>query len=313
MARQLRPGQLQTGSLYNISSSYSITASYSLNAGTTIDTSLFVTTASFTQFTSSIQQQVNSLTSATSSYVLGSQTSSMSVLSSSFSTTSSYSLQSISASYAPFVATDTGSLLTTASISNATITFTKGNGTTFPVTVNNVASSSYALSASQSQNATSSSFAVTASHLTGYVSPFPFTGSAIISGSLTVTGSTNFQGTAGSTIFLTNADTLVITGSLLVTGSVNVVGLITGTASFANQALSSSFATTAQTASYYNETDPIFVAKSASFATTGSNTFIGNQIISGSLTIETGKFITGSLLGTASFALTASYIDGGFY
>jgi hypothetical protein len=41
-----------------------------------------------------------------------------------------------------------------------------------------------------------------------------------------------------------------------------------------------------------------------SFATTGSNTFIGNQVISGSLTV-TGS-ITGSLLGTASYAVTSS-------
>ena len=185
--------------------------------------------------------------------------------------------------------------------------------------------------------------ALTASYLSGYVSPFPYTGSAIISGSLTVTGSTNLQGSSGTTIFSSNADSLVITGSLLVTGSVSVVGLITGTASYATQTLSSSFASTAQTASYvlnaisasyasislsssfsttssfartasyYNETDPIFVAKSASFATTSSNTFIGNQIISGSLTMANGQFITGSLLGTSSFSLTASYIDGGFY
>lgn len=33
MARQFRPGQLQTGSLFNISSSYAVTASYALNAG----------------------------------------------------------------------------------------------------------------------------------------------------------------------------------------------------------------------------------------------------------------------------------------
>ena len=31
MARQFRPGQLQTGSLYNISSSYAVTASFALN------------------------------------------------------------------------------------------------------------------------------------------------------------------------------------------------------------------------------------------------------------------------------------------
>jgi hypothetical protein len=35
----------------------------------------------------------------------------------------------------------------------------------------------------------------------------------------------------------------------------------------------------AQSASYYQETDPIFVEKSASLATTGSNTFTGPQII----------------------------------
>jgi hypothetical protein len=40
-----------------------------------------------------------------------------------------------------------------------------------------------------------------------------------------------------------------------------------------------------------------------SFATTGSNTFIGNQIISGSLIVTS---ITGSLLGTASLALQVS-------
>jgi hypothetical protein len=75
---------------------------------------------------------------------------------------------------------------------------------------------------------------------------------------------------------------------------------------------------------------------SATFATTGSNTFIGNQTISGSLDIDTDTIILtgslevsgsislsgslevtediiGNLDGTASFALTASFIDGGFY
>lgn len=33
MARQFRPGQLQTGSLFNISASYAVTASYAENAG----------------------------------------------------------------------------------------------------------------------------------------------------------------------------------------------------------------------------------------------------------------------------------------
>ena len=53
------------------------------------------------------------------------------------------------ASYALNVpAFDTGSLLVTASVSDATLTFTKGDSSTFDVTVNNVESSSYAVSSS---------------------------------------------------------------------------------------------------------------------------------------------------------------------
>lgn len=40
--------------------------------------------------------------------------------------------------------TNTGSLLVTGSVSNATLTFTKGNGTTFPLTINNVANATTA-------------------------------------------------------------------------------------------------------------------------------------------------------------------------
>ena len=50
------------------------------------------------------------------------------------------------------------------------------------------------------------------------------------------------------------------------------IGQLIGTASWATSA------------SNYQEIDPIFVAKSASLATTGSNLFTGNQIISGSFT-----------------------------
>jgi hypothetical protein len=78
------------------------------------------------------------------------------------------------------------------------------------------------------------------------------------------------------------------------------------TASYVLNAVSASYSISsslAETASFYNETDPVFVAKSASLTTTGSNTFIGDQIITGSLDVSFG--ITGSLLGTAT---TASYV-----
>jgi hypothetical protein len=41
-------------------------------------------------------------------------------------------------------------------------------------------------------NATSASYALTASYLEGYISPFPYSGSAVITGSLTVSGSSTF-------------------------------------------------------------------------------------------------------------------------
>jgi hypothetical protein len=70
MARQFKPGQLQTGSLYNISASYALTASYAMNGG------------------------------------------------------------------GGGGSVNTSSLLITASAVDNTITFTKGDGSTFPVTVN---------------------------------------------------------------------------------------------------------------------------------------------------------------------------------
>ena len=78
--------------------------------------------------------------------------------------------------------------------------------------------------------------------------------------------------------------TTISTG-LTVSGSFNVANGITGsllgTASFADNATSASFAQTALSASYA----PSVAIDTGSFATTGSNTFKGNQIISGSLTI----------------------------
>lgn len=82
-------------------------------------------------------------------------------------------------------------------------------------------------------------------------------------------------------------------------------GSLFGTASYATQALSASFASLATTASYI---DPTFISASAaaagfgsggsintsSFATTGSNTFNGNQTITGSLRV-TGSSILPSM------------------
>lgn len=102
---------------------------------------------------------------------------------------------------------------------------------------------------------------------------------------------------------------LVDTGSAIITFPTPESGFAIGsTGGTTGTALSSSysiFSTYADTASYFVETDPVFVARSASLATTGSNVFTGNQTVTGSLIVTNG--ITGSLLGTSSYAVTASY------
>jgi hypothetical protein len=103
--------------------------------------------------------------------------------SASYATSASQATNAISASHAIFAdtagfATDVNALYT-ASVVDATISFLKGGGGTFPITVNNVA------------NAVSASYAITASYALNAAgaAAFPYTGSAIISGSLAVTGS----------------------------------------------------------------------------------------------------------------------------
>jgi hypothetical protein len=119
------PISVPTSSLSVLSSSYAL---QSLSSS-------FSTTSSFSQTASFAPDYV--LTSTTSSmlspYVLTSQTSSMSVASASSATSASYA---ISASHLiGGVTIDTGSLLATASVNLNTITFTKGDGSTFPITV----------------------------------------------------------------------------------------------------------------------------------------------------------------------------------
>jgi len=133
-----------TNSITATSASYAITASHALNGGggATIDTSSFVTTSSFNTFTSSIQTQVNSLTAATSSYILASQTSSM---------------------LNPYVLTSSTASMTVLSSSFA-ISASKSSTSSFAI------SSSYSVTSSYASNTISSSYAVTSSYVLQAVS-----------------------------------------------------------------------------------------------------------------------------------------------
>jgi hypothetical protein len=143
-----------------------------------------------------------------------------------------------------------------------------------------------------------------------------FTGSHAITGSLVVsegiTGS--LLGTASTASFVTLAQT----ASYVTTAQ---TASLAQTASFVANAQTASFVTLAQTASYI---DPTFISASAaasgfsnttdlgSLATTGSNVFVGNQTISGSINFGSGSTIqsTGSTLElTPDFSLgTDQYI-----
>lgn len=118
-----------------------------------------------------------------------------------------------------------------------------------------------------------------------------FTGSHAITGSLVVSGGITgtLLGTASTASFVTLAQT----ASYVTTAQ---------TASFVTLAQTASYVENAQTASYIN---PTFISASAaasgfsntidlgSLATTGSNVFVGNQTISGSINFGSGSTIEG--------------------
>jgi hypothetical protein len=167
--------------------------------------------------------------------------------------TASYVVNSLTASNTP-------NAIITASVSNATITYTKGDGSTFATTVNNVV------------NATSSSFAVSASYAPS-PSPFPFTGNAVISGSLSVSGS------VVGNIVGNNTDTY--------TGSTAVQQIVTLTQAEYNSVSSSALSNT------------LYVISDS----TGSN-ILSNTVITGSLVGNVGSISISS--NTASMNLSTA-------
>jgi len=177
---------------------------------------------------------------------------------------------------------NTSSLLVTASAANNVITFTKGNGSTFNVTVDTG-------SVNLTGYTTTSSFnAFTSSYNTG-----SFTGSFIGDGS-ELTGIVSSKWTGSNPI--SRQSDVEITGSLRVTGG--VTASLFGTASWANNALTASYVQLAQTASY------VLNAVSSSYASTASYVILA-QTASYVETAQTASYVLQAV--SASFATSASW------
>ncbi len=121
-------------------------------------------------------------------------------------------------------------------------------------------------------------------------------------------GATFYDGT-GSLVTLPSADVsgLVTTSSFnAFTSSINNFTSSYNTGSFSGS-FTGSLNGTATTASYYQETDPIFVSKSASLATTGSNIFIGNQTVTGSLFTTGSNTLVGNTILSGTLQIQGEY------
>jgi hypothetical protein len=203
-------------------------------------------------FTGSIQTQVNSLTAATSSYVLMSVTASM--------------LQ-------PYVLnTATSSFITNAQTSSMLQPYVLTSSTSSMLLP-------YVL------NANTSSF-VTNAQTASMLLPYVLT-------SVTASMLEPYVLNASTGSFITSAQT----SSMTVLSS-----SFATTASYISPTFISASAASSGFGSIPIETDPVFTSVSASLATTGSNTFYGNQTIIGNLNV----------FGTASYTYTsASQLDVG--
>jgi len=251
-------------------------------------------------------------------------TSATTATSASYATTASFALNAAGG------AADTGSLLTTASISDATITFTKGDASTFNIVVNNVVnadsasvattadsatSASYATNASTADSATSSSYATTASFALN--APSIDTGSFVkndtdiytstgkVENVITLTqaefNSISASADPNTLYYITDAVSTVTSASYATTASYAFTAVSSSYATTAASSTSASFASTAATASYYNEADTLQTVTDRGKITT-------NAITASALYLNSAG-ATSYIAGNLDVAGTITYIS----
>jgi hypothetical protein len=227
------------------------------------------------------------------------------------------SIQALNNYTASVIPINTGSLLTTASFDNGTrnLTFTKGDASTFNVNIPDVSGSiidtgSLMVTGSVSGNTLTftkgdeSQFSLTVeTGSSGTGNGFPFSGSAEITGSLSVSKTITSQiyinpQTISGSLTIPTGNNAMLVGPVSVDGTITIEGTsrlivldeITGSA--LPSGLLSSSVTNFETYSASVDTRINSITGSGgtintgSFATTGSNIFIGNQTITGSLSVS---------------------------
>jgi hypothetical protein len=251
-----------------------------INQALTAQIATRLTTASFNSYTSSNDSKVNSLIAATGSYITSAQTSSMSVLSSSYAVTASYALNS--------TPIDSGSFVTTSSFNSYTQS----------------ASDNVSASINEATQSLSSSIAVTTNGLdlevngkldSSSFNSYTQSNDSVVNALVAATSSYVTEAETGS--FITSAQTSsmsVLSSSYSETASFALNVTPTDVSPFLS---ASTF--NAYTQSNDSKVNSL-IEKTGSYATTGSNTFIGNQIISGNLNIS------GSITATSG---TFQYVE----
>jgi hypothetical protein len=254
-----------SGSINNVlSASYALTASHATNVPETASFANNATSASY---------------ALTSSFALN------------IPQTASFANNATSASFALTASYWSGSIVNAQTASYVVLA---QSASYWSGSINNALSSSYALTASYAINVpATASNSLTASYVN------PLRQDVQISGSLAISGS------VGS-VFTANVDTLVFTGSASISGSLNVTngvtGSLLGTASFANNSTSASFATTA---SYWSGS--IINAQTASYVVLAQSASYWSGSIQNAVSASFAE-----LARSASFASTASFaLNGG--
>ena len=187
------------------------------------------------------------------------------------------------------VTVNTGSLLVTASISDATTTFTKGDGSTFSLTANNVVNATSASFATTATTATSASFATNANTAN----------SALTATSASHAVNSNFAITAS---FAQNVIP-INTGSFYVSSSVNNATITFNQGDGTTEAVTVNNVVNANSASVAINAN---TAVSASFATNANTANSATTATSASFATNASTANSATTATSASFAATAS-------